>query len=523
MHRPHSMSRGFICRILVLALVSSGLMVLALPSTYATTTPALAVPATAVTTPVTVTFTPTQTVGVTSTPQQVTFTYTGPDATTTFGAPTVTGTNASDFSVVTFTAVSGTVSLVTLTFTPSAAGMRTATLTVTDTSTTGPTETAVPLQGVGQVVTTGVAPVVTNFYSQAIGTTSTALPIFFTNGGPVTVTMGTLSITPTAQDFTIVADSCSGKQIAAQGTCAVQVVFGPTFEGLHKALIIFPDNGTGSPHAGVLLGRGVHQAGYWLSASDGGIFSFPSPGAAFYGSTGSLTLNKPIVGIAATPDGGGYWEVATDGGIFAFGDATFFGSTGSIHLNNPIVGMAATPTGLGYWLVASDGGIFAFGDALFYGSTGSIKLNKPIVGMASSQDGGGYWLVATDGGVFSFGDALFHGSTGSLTLNKPIVGMAPNHDGSGYWLVASDGGVFAFNAPFLGSTGSIKLNKPVVGMAATPTGNGYWMVATDGGVFSFPDAQFFGSTGPQRPPVRVRVAVPVATVVRLLRRRAPNR
>jgi hypothetical protein len=46
------------------------------------------------------------------------------------------------------------------------------------------------------------------------------------------------------------------------------------------------------------------------------------------------------VGIAATPDGKGYWEVASDGGIFAFGDAAFYGSTGSLTLNKPIVGMA---------------------------------------------------------------------------------------------------------------------------------------------------------------------------------------
>jgi hypothetical protein len=73
--------------------------------------------------------------------------------------------------------------------------------------------------------------------------------------------------------------------------------------------------------------------------------------------------------------------VASDGGIFAFGDAAFFGSTGSLHLNQPIVGMAATPDGQGYWLVASDGGIFAFGDAAFLGSMGGQPLNKPIVGM----------------------------------------------------------------------------------------------------------------------------------------------
>ena len=65
--------------------------------------------------------------------------------------------------------------------------------------------------------------------------------------------------------------------------------------------------------------------------------------------------------------------MASDGGIFAFGDAQFYGSTGSIALNKPIVGMAATGNGGGYWLVASDGGIFAFGDAPFLGSTGALS------------------------------------------------------------------------------------------------------------------------------------------------------
>ena len=59
----------------------------------------------------------------------------------------------------------------------------------------------------------------------------------------------------------------------------------------------------------------------------------------------------------------GYWLAAADGGIFTFGDAGYFGSTGAIHLNKPIVGMAATIDAGGYWLVASDGGIFTFGDA----------------------------------------------------------------------------------------------------------------------------------------------------------------
>ncbi|MGH9036525.1 MAG: TolB family protein, partial [Acidimicrobiia bacterium] len=222
---------------------------------------------------------------------------------------------------------------------------------------------------------------------------------------------------------------------------------------------------------------------YWLVASDGGIFSFAGPEPVrtpkFFGSTGNVRLNQPIVGMASHPSGQGYWFVASDGGIFSFGAAKFYGSTGNVRLNRPIVGMASTPSGNGYWMVADDGGIFSFGDAKFYGSTGNVKLNKPIVGMASSPSGNGYWMVATDGGIFSFGDAGFYGSTGAVKLNKPIVGMSTRPQGDGYWLVASDGGIFTFGAaPFHGSTGAVKLNQPIVGMAPTSTGNGYWFVAS---------------------------------------------
>ncbi len=235
-------------------------------------------------------------------------------------------------------------------------------------------------------------------------------------------------------------------------------------------------------------------AGYRLVATDGGVFDFGD--LPFCGSTGAITLNQPVVGMAPTADGGGYWTVARDGGIFAFGDAPFLGSTGAVHLNQPVVGMASTPDGHGYWLVAADGGVFSFGDAGYLGSTGSIVLNQPVVGMASTPDGRGYWLVARDGGLFAFGDASFFGSTGGTHLNQPVVGMASTPDGRGYWLVAADGGIFAFgDASFFGSTGGTQLNRPVVGMASTPDGRGYWLVAADGGIFAFGGAPFLGSTG----------------------------
>ena len=137
--------------------------------------------------------------------------------------------------------------------------------------------------------------------------------------------------------------------------------------------------------------------------------------------------------------------VASDGGVFSFGDARFYGSTGGMRLNQPVVGMAGTPTGLGYWMVASDGGVFSFGDATFQGSTGSIRLNRPIVDMASAPDGRGYLLAAQDGGVFLFGAATFYGSAAAVCQNSLATGVAISANGGGYWITFGDAWTYAFS------------------------------------------------------------------------------
>ena len=128
--------------------------------------------------------------------------------------------------------------------------------------------------------------------------------------------------------------------------------------------------------------------------------------------------------MAVTPDGGGYWLVASDGGIFSFGDATFAGSMGGHPLNDPIVGMAADPPTGGYWEVASDGGIFAF-NAPFFGSTGSIRLNAadhrhgddPTTARAIAS-----WPPTA--GCSPTATRRSYGSMGGKHLNKPVVAMA---------------------------------------------------------------------------------------------------
>jgi hypothetical protein len=97
--------------------------------------------------------------------------------------------------------------------------------------------------------------------------------------------------------------------------------------------------------------------------------------------------------VAPTPTGNGYWLVASDGGVFTLGDATFHGSLGNTHLNAPIVGMAPTPTGNGYWLLGADGGVFTLGDASFLGSSAGLPATAPAVAIDDTSNGLGYVVV----------------------------------------------------------------------------------------------------------------------------------
>jgi hypothetical protein len=44
--------------------------------------------------------------------------------------------------------------------------------------------------------------------------------------------------------------------------------------------------------------------------------------------------------MASTPSGDGYWLVASDGGMFSFGDARFAGSFATSGLTGKVIGMA---------------------------------------------------------------------------------------------------------------------------------------------------------------------------------------
>ena len=58
--------------------------------------------------------------------------------------------------------------------------------------------------------------------------------------------------------------------------------------------------------------------------------------AKSFGDLLDKNLNGAIKSSVASPTGQGYYMVASDGGVFAFGDAKFRGSMGAVKLNQPV-------------------------------------------------------------------------------------------------------------------------------------------------------------------------------------------
>jgi hypothetical protein len=95
------------------------------------------------------------------------------------------------------------------------------------------------------------------------------------------------------------------------------------------------------------------QAGYWLVSQRGRVYAFNLP---WHGDARSLPLRGRIVAIQGQSNG--YWLAASDGGVFAYGNAHFYGSMANTPLAAPIVAMFGFAGG--YCLTGADGGLFFF-------------------------------------------------------------------------------------------------------------------------------------------------------------------
>ncbi len=316
----------------------------------------------------------------------------------------------------------------------------------------------------------------------------------------VTVDAGSITCSQVAPSTTITPGMVGGSYTLVPGSCR-----GATLSGSSAGdyvVVYVAAAGNFSVFGGPPTPPPPAPHGYWLVGSDGGIFTFGS--AHFFGSTGSLRLQRPVVGITPTADQGGYWLVASDGGIFAFGDAGFFGSipglglgpagSGPHALNAPIVGMVPSADGGGYFMVASDGGVFAFGDAQFEGSCPGIGgCSGAAVSVVPDASGRGYWLVTRTGNVYTFGDAPYYGAPGPQA--SPITAAVRSADGAGYYVLLADGTVDGFGdaVPRGGPVGAVGGLSPASAIFTDKGGGGYWVASATGAVFTYGDAPADGS------------------------------
>jgi len=286
---------------------------------------------------------------------------------------------------------------------------------------------------------------------------------------PITVT-ATNGVAPdTLQAFTI--DIASPPPPATHGYWLV---------GSDGGIFSFGSAGFHGSMGGITLQRPVvgivptaNRGGYWLDASDGGVFSFGD--TQFYGSIPALgihpagsglpkSLNAAIVGMVPSHDQAGYFMVAADGGVFSFGDAKFAGSCPGIGgCAGAAVAVMPDASGNGYWLVTATGHIYTFGDAPYFGAPGPQA--SPVSSAVATPSGHGYWILDSDGQVFAYGDAASLGSVtaGSTGGFNPATAIFATSDGGGYWVADALGKVFTFgDAPSDGDMSGTHLNGPII-------------------------------------------------------------
>jgi hypothetical protein len=142
-------------------------------------------------------------------------------------------------------------------FSPTSAGARTATVTITDNALNSPQLVTVTGTGITAAVSFDSGTGTYGFGNQLYQTTAQQ-NITITNTSQSVLAVAALTAGGTnPNDFPVLSDGCSGQRIASQGTCTVTVAFIPNATGPRTATLTFTDNAVDSPQTVTLTGTGT--------------------------------------------------------------------------------------------------------------------------------------------------------------------------------------------------------------------------------------------------------------------------
>ena len=186
-----------------------------------------------------------QSVNTTSAASNFTVTNTG-NASLSITGITVSGPDAAAFakSTTCATVAPSATCTISVTFTPTTAGAKTASLSIASNVTGSPT--LVGLSGTGVTSpAVSLTPSSLTFASEALNTTSTASVVTLTNTGSANLVVS--GVTVSGPDAAAFAPASTCATVAPSATCTISVTFTPTTAGAKTASLSIASNVTGSP------------------------------------------------------------------------------------------------------------------------------------------------------------------------------------------------------------------------------------------------------------------------------------
>lgn len=221
-----------------------------------------------------------QAVGTTSAPLFVIITNTG-TADLHVGTVSTGGTNAGDFSASSgcgTVAPNGTCTI-SVKFTPTASGARSATLSIASDAPSSPDQVSLSGTGLNSHLTLSPDPM--NFGDVLFGQSST-MTLTFSNSGtdPTHLTGPPATGGPNPGDFTLNTTSLTcpsdsaGPYVPAGGSCSLTITFTPGAVGARSATLTFPNDSSDGPQTLTLSGNGTNPG---ISVSPSAL-TFPSQG-----------------------------------------------------------------------------------------------------------------------------------------------------------------------------------------------------------------------------------------------------
>jgi hypothetical protein len=137
-----------------------------------------------------------------------------------------------------------------VTFTPTAAGIRTGSISVNDNALGSPQ--VINLSGTANGAVANVTPASLTFSAQTVGSTSAAQAVILSNGGNETLNISTIQSTG---DFTE-SNNCPSA-LTASSSCTINVTFTPTTSGVRTGLLTINDDAQPGSLTAALTGTGA--------------------------------------------------------------------------------------------------------------------------------------------------------------------------------------------------------------------------------------------------------------------------